>query len=73
MDSLKVTENAREQSFQPPSETYSLISSDLITARDNIIAEIVTGNMSVEDGLASYKATADSLNLDKALEEMNAQ
>ena len=40
---------------------------------NSCIAQIVTGNMSVEDGLASYKATADSLNLDQALAEMNEQ
>ena len=72
-DSLAVTENAKQQSFMKPSETYAMISAELTTARDSIIAQIVTGNMSVEDGLASYKATADSLNLDQALAEMNEQ
>lgn len=73
MDSLAATADAAKREFQPPSETYSLISSELTTARDSIIAEIVMGNVSVEDGLAAYKEKAESLNLNKALEEMNAQ
>ncbi|MBQ8638274.1 MAG: extracellular solute-binding protein [Lachnospiraceae bacterium] len=73
LDSLAVTDaSAKNQSFQPASETYSLISSDLTIARDTCVAEIVTGAVSVEEGLASYKEIADSLNLEQALEEMNA-
>lgn len=73
LDSLKATEGAKNQEFQKPSETYSLISAELKTNRDSIIAEIVTGNLSVEEGLASYKAIAESLNVEQVLAEMNAQ
>lgn len=73
VNSLKATENAGIREFQKPSETYSLIAAELKTQRDSIIAEIVTGNISVEDGLASYKAAADSLNVEQVLAEMNAQ
>ena len=73
LDSLKATETAKNREFQKPSETYSLISAELKTQRDSIIAEIVTGNISVEDGLANYKAVAESLNVAQVLAEMNAQ
>lgn len=71
VNSLKVTENAQPQYFQPASPTYTLISADLTTARESCVAEIVTGNISVEDGLANYAAMAASLNLDQAFAEMN--
>lgn len=73
VDSLKATENAKSQNFQPASPTYTLISADLIVARDSCVAEIVTGNISVEEGLANYAATAAALNLDQALAEMNGE
>ena len=73
LDSLKATEGAANREFQKPSETYSLISAELKTNRDNIIAEVVTGNLSVEEGLASYKAIAETLDVEKVLAEMNAQ
>ena len=73
VDSLKATENAKSQNFQPVSPTYTLISADLIVARDSCVAEIVTGNISVEEGLANYAAAAEALNLDQALAEMNGE
>lgn len=73
-DSLAVTDQyAVPRSFQKPSETYSLISSDLITNRDSIIAEIVMGNISVKEGLENYKEVAESLNVAQVLAEMNEQ
>ncbi len=74
LDSKAVTdESAQKQYFQPASETYSLISAELQTTRESCVAEIVTGNLSVEEGLANYKTMADSLNLNQALAEMNGQ
>lgn len=72
LNSLAVTAAAgKEQQFQPASETYTLIQSELQIARDSTVAEIVTGNISVEDGLAAYKDAAEGLNLAQALAEMN--
>ena len=72
LNSLAVTAAAgKEQQFQPASETYTLIQSELQIARDSTVAEIVTGNISVEDGLAANKDAAEGLNLAQALAEMN--
>lgn len=73
LDSLTATEGAKNQEFQKPSETYSLISAELKNNRDSIIAEIVTGNVSVEEGLENYKVIAEALNVNQVLAEMNAQ
>ncbi|MBR2824292.1 MAG: hypothetical protein IKE24_11475 [Clostridia bacterium] len=74
LNSLAITDAfAKEQRFQPASETYTMIQSELQLFRDSTVAEIVTGNISVEDGLAAYKDAAESLNLAQALAEMNAQ
>ena len=71
--SLEVTEaSAKEKDFQPISQTYNAITSELTNLRDSTVAEIVTGNMSVQEGLAKYAEGAEALNMDKALEEMNA-
>lgn len=73
LDSQAVTDTtAKPQYFQPASSTYTAISADLVTIRDNCVAEIVTGNISVEEGLANYVSAAQSLGLDQALAEMNA-
>lgn len=56
----------------PVSETRTMISSDLTTARENIIARVVMGQLTPEDGLAEYKKQADLLGVAQALEEMNA-
>lgn len=71
-DSLAVTDaTAQSRKFQPASKTYTVISADLLTARDSCVAEIVTGNSTVEAGLAQYAETAEALNLDQALAKMN--
>lgn len=71
-NSLAVTDGKTiAQQFQPASSKYSAISADLVTLRDNCVAEIVTGNLSVEDGLAQYISGAQALGLDEALAEMN--
>ena len=72
-DSLAVTDAcAKEQYFQPVSATYNSVSADLTTLLENTVAEIVTGNVSVEDGLQSYKDQAAALNMDQILTEMNS-
>lgn len=74
LNSQAVTdEHAIALSFQKPSETYAAVSADLITSRNSIVAEVVMGNMSVEEGLENYKAVAESMNVEQILAEMNAQ
>ena len=71
-DSLAVTDNcAKQQYFQPVSETYNANSSDLSNLRSNTVAEIVAGNLSVEEGLKNYKERAAALNMNQVLAEMN--
>lgn len=55
----------------PVSETRTMIASDLTTARENIIAKVVMGQESPEEGMAEYKKQAANLGVDQALAEMN--
>lgn len=55
----------------PVSETYNMIVSDLVAIRQEIIAQIVMGKVSVEDGLATYRDQAMGLGIEQVLEEMN--
>lgn len=56
----------------PVSEQRTMIASDLTTAREGIISKVVMGQMTPEEGIAQYKATAESLGIDIALEQMNS-
>lgn len=55
----------------PVSETLNQITSDLTVIRQETIANIVMGKVSVEDGLASYRSQAESLGIQQVLNEMN--
>lgn len=55
----------------PVSETRTMITAEMTTTRDNILARVVMGQMTPEDGMAEYKAAAERLGVDKALAEMN--
>ena len=57
----------------PVSETLNQITSDLTVIRQEMIANIVMGKVSVEDGLASYRSQAESLGIQQVLNEMNAK
>ena len=72
MNSLAVTDaSAQKRYFQPASETYSIIAADLATLIEDTVAEIVTGNITVEEGLERYQEKVKVLNIDQALAEMN--
>ncbi len=71
-DSLAVTDGTTKAQYtQPVSATYNIYAADLQTIRENTVAEIVTGNISVEEGLKNYKEQVDALNMDQILAEMN--
>lgn len=71
-ESIQIIESvAHPQYFQPVSATYTRIASTLTTERNDIVAQIVTGGLTVEEGLAAYAKIADELGLDDALAEMN--
>lgn len=71
-ESIQIIESvAHPQYFQPVSVTYTRIADTLTAMRNDIIAQIVTGGLPVEEGLAAYADAAASLGLDEALAEMN--
>ena len=44
----------------------------MTSLKKEIVAKVIMGDMSVEDGMKKYKEEADMLGVDKALEELNA-
>ena len=46
-----------------------MITSDLTTTRENIISRVAMGQLTPEEGMAEYKAQAETLNVAQALEE----
>lgn len=74
VQSLEVVEaSAQPQYFQPASPTYTRIADQLVAMRNDIIARVVTGGITVEEGLASYAEQAEAMGLNQALSEMNGQ
>ena len=72
IDSLEVTNTyAIQKDIYPVSETLTKIKSDLTLVKENVIASVVMGTMSVEEGLNKYKEEANMLGADKIVEEMN--
>lgn len=70
--SIEIVESvAHPQYYQPASPTYTRIADTLTATRNDLIAQIVTGGLTVEEGLATYKEAADALGLNDALAEMN--
>ncbi|MCD7862363.1 MAG: extracellular solute-binding protein [Lachnospiraceae bacterium] len=60
------------QSMMPISETYTKISSDLTLLKEETMAKVVMGDMTVEEGLAYYRENAEALGIEQVLEELNA-
>lgn len=59
------------KSTTPSSSTLNTITSDLAAIRQETIAKIVMGSLSVEDGLANYEKQAKALGIEQVLAEMN--
>ncbi len=57
----------------PESATYTKKSADITVLKDEVIGKIVTGAMSVEDGLAYYEKEVAALGMDQIIEELNAK
>lgn len=73
-DSLAVMNKYGQTTYVfPVSEERTKITAELSTTRDNVLARVVMGQMTPEDGVAEYKAAAERLGVDKALAEMNGQ
>lgn len=71
-DSLAISNEYAQVTYAfPVSETRTMITAEMTTTRDNVLARVVMGQMTPEDGIAEYKAAAERLGVDKALAEMN--
>lgn len=72
--SLQVLENYGVQNVAlPVSKTFNKISDELNAYRDEILAKVVMGSMSVDEGMNLYRAKSVELNVEKVLEEMNSK
>lgn len=73
-DSLEIGFTYCEQiPVLPVSATYAKISGELTTLRDEVIAKVIVGDMTPEDGLKYYRTESENLGIAKVLEEMNAE
>lgn len=74
MDSLAITDKYAVQTpVLPVSETLNKITSDLTLERSDILAKVVMGEMTVEQGVAAYAEVAEELNVQKVLDELNGR
>ncbi len=72
-DSLAITDAcAITTPIMPVSETLNKINSDLELEKADILAKVVMGELTVEEGVAEYKAVAEELNVEQVLNELNA-
>lgn len=70
--SLGVLDKYAEQKVAfPVSNTLNKIVSDLTLVREEILAKVVMGDMTVEEGMEKYKKESEELNVAKVLEELN--
>jgi len=77
-DTVTVTLDTLAKSAQyktniPVSETLNRITSDLTLTRQSIIAKIVMGEVSVDEGMKEYYNKAKELGVDQILKEMNGE
>ncbi len=71
-NSLAITDAmATQVPITPVSETLNKITSELELEKADILAKVVMGEMTVEDGMAKYKEVAEELNVEKVLQELN--
>lgn len=55
----------------PVSETLNAVTADLSSIRQELIAKMVMGDITVEDGIESYRQQAEALGVEQILAEMN--
>lgn len=74
VNSLAITDAVAVQTpITPVSETLNKITSDLELEKADILAKVVMGEMTVEQGVAAYAEVADELNVQKVLDELNGK
>jgi hypothetical protein len=57
---------------EPTSDTYDMINADIKRIFDEMVAAAVTGSMTVDEAIASYRSQLKSLGAQKVLDEANA-
>lgn len=71
-NSLAITDASADQvAVTPVSDTLNKITSDLELEKADILAKVVMGEMTVEEGVAAYKEVAEELNVEQVLKELN--
>lgn len=74
VNSLAITDAVAVQTpITPVSDTLNMITSDLELEKADILAKVVMGEMTVEQGVAAYAEVADELNVQKVLDELNGK
>lgn len=72
--SLEMVEKyAKNKNVYPISATLTKVQSDLQALKEEVLAKVVMGDMTVEEGLNKYKTESEMLNVSKVVEEMNAE
>ena len=72
--SLAITDaTASQVAITPVSTTLNKITSDLELEKADILAKVVMGEMTVEEGVAAYAEVADELNVEQVLKELNGK
>lgn len=73
-DSLKIlTQYGVHNTAFPVSDTFNKIVDNLNMIRDEILAKVVMGGMTVEDGMNLYRTKSKELRIERVLQEMNAK
>lgn len=71
-DSLAVINTyGTQKSVYPVSPTLTKIKADLEMLKQEVVAKVIMGDMTVEEGVAKYKTESELLNVNKVVEEMN--
>ena len=74
VNSLAITDAVAVQTpITPVSETLNMITSELELEKADILAKVVMGEMTVEQGVAAYEEVATELNVQKVLDELNGK
>lgn len=72
--SLAITDaTAAQVAITPVSTTLNKITSDLELEKADILAKVVMGELTVEEGVAAYAEVADELNVEQVLKELNGK
>jgi len=73
-DSLAIiNEYGRKKQVYPVSTTLTKIKADLQALKEEVVAKVIMGDMTVEEGMNRYRTESEMLNVSKVLEEMNSQ